>query len=127
MKNFFTKAIICFAVLVFCGITLVIPALAYDFDRDSGLEDLAKDTGHKEIETDFSTVTFRLIMPLLGVAYLILMMYAGYLWMAASGNQEQVSKAKKIIIAATIGLLLALASYAISYYVVSILGEGLVK
>ena len=53
----------------------------------------------------------------LGILSLILTIYAGFLWMWARGNEEEVTKAKKILEGGFIGLILVLASYGISYYV----------
>ncbi|OGF25674.1 hypothetical protein A2303_06765 [Candidatus Falkowbacteria bacterium RIFOXYB2_FULL_47_14] len=57
-----------------------------------------------------------------GVVFLILMIYAGYTWMLARGNDQQVEKAKNLITAAVIGLIIVLAAYAISYFVLSQIG-----
>ena len=50
----------------------------------------------------------------LGVVFLGLMIYAGLLWMTARGNEQEVAKAKNIIIYAVIGLVVVLAAYAIT-------------
>jgi len=50
----------------------------------------------------------------LGVVFLGMMIYAGYLWMLARGNEQEVEKAKNIIIYAVIGLVVVLAAYAIT-------------
>ena len=50
----------------------------------------------------------------LGVIFLGLMIYAGYLWMLARGNEQEVERAKNIIIAAVIGLVVVLSAYAIT-------------
>lgn len=42
--------------------------------------------------------------------------------MTAAGNEEQVGKAKKLLTAAIIGLIIVLSAYAISYFVISKLG-----
>lgn len=97
---------------------------AYNFENSTGLGTTVEGTGHKEINVQGDTAVFNIIMPLIGIAYLILMMYAGYLWMSAQGNEEQLKKAKGIIVTSTIGLLIALSSYAIAYYVVSNLQYG---
>ena len=52
----------------------------------------------------------------LGVVFFILIIYAGYLWMFSMGNEQTVTKAKEIIIAAVIGLVIVLAAYAITSY-----------
>ena len=50
----------------------------------------------------------------LGVVFLGLMIYAGYLWMLARGNEQEVEKAKNIIIYAVIGLVAVLGAYSIT-------------
>jgi len=65
-----------------------------------------------------------IIMPFLGVIFLMLMMYGGYRWMIAQGNEEEVEKAKKIIIRGIIGLIVVLSAYAFSYFFVDIFVEG---
>ena len=50
----------------------------------------------------------------MGVVFLILMIYGGYLWMLARGNEQEVEKAKNIIQNALIGLVIVLAAYAIT-------------
>lgn len=59
-----------------------------------------------------------------GVIFLILMVYGGFLWMTAGGNEEHVTKAKKLIMSATIGLFIVIGAYAITYYLTSVLLEA---
>jgi len=58
-------------------------------------------------------------LQVLGIIIVIMMVYGGFLWMTAGGNSDQVDKAKKIIINATIGLIITMAAYSISYFVVN--------
>lgn len=53
-----------------------------------------------------------------GVIFLVLMVYAGYLWMTARGAEEQIEKARKIITAAIIGLIITVGAYSITNFVV---------
>ncbi len=69
-------------------------------------------------------IVIRAALSFLGVLFLILMVYGGFLWMTARGNEDQVVKAKNLIIAAIIGLIIILASYAISYFVIDALTEN---
>ena len=57
-------------------------------------------------------------LALLGVVFLVLLVYGGYIWMIARGEEAEVTKAKGIIQMAVIGLVIVLAAYAITYYVV---------
>ncbi len=58
------------------------------------------------------------LLSFLGVIFLILMIYGGYVWMKARGNETDVKRARDIIIDALIGLIIVVAAYAISYFVV---------
>lgn len=126
---FLKNSILLFVAGFFC-VFLPLSVSAYNFEDESGLNNLASQTGHLEIENRGESIATRIsgaIMPLLGIIYLILMIYAGYLWMTASGNEDQIAKAKKIIATATVGLLVAFMSYAISIFVVSAFQKGLVQ
>jgi hypothetical protein len=63
-------------------------------------------------------------LSLLGVIFLILIIYGGYLWMTDRGSEQEVNKAKKIIQYAVIGLIIVLSAYAISYFVLSSLTKS---
>ena len=85
------------------------------------------DTSQTDPNPIISTV-ITIALSFLAVIFLILMVYGGFLWMTDRGNTEQVEKAKKLITAAIIGLIIVVAAYAISIYVVEIIGgEGLDK
>ncbi|PIR95104.1 hypothetical protein COT95_00495 [Candidatus Falkowbacteria bacterium CG10_big_fil_rev_8_21_14_0_10_37_6] len=73
---------------------------------------------NKDINEVVSTVIVA-IFALLGVIFLVLMIYAGFLWMTARGNDEQVSRAQKILQQSVIGLIIIVGAYAITYFVLS--------
>lgn len=61
----------------------------------------------------------KVFIGLLGIIFLLLTVYGGYLWLMARGSKEEVQKAKDTLTRAVIGLLIVLASYAIASFVVS--------
>ena len=63
-------------------------------------------------------------MGLLGILVVVIVVYAGFLWMTASGNEEKVGMAKRMITQATIGLILILLSYSIADFVIKAAVEG---
>jgi hypothetical protein len=65
-----------------------------------------------------------LILSFIGVIFLLLTIYAGILWMTASGNSAQVTKAKDILINAAIGLILVFAAYSITAFIGNNLSNG---
>ena len=54
-----------------------------------------------------------------GVIVVVLFIYGGFLWMTAGGSEEKVSKGKKYITNAVIGLIIIFAAYAITNFVVT--------
>jgi cbb3-type cytochrome oxidase subunit 3 len=57
------------------------------------------------------------ILSFIGVMFMLLIIYGGILWMTAMGKENQVEKAKNIIIQAVIGLVIVLAAYAITAFI----------
>ncbi len=57
------------------------------------------------------------VLATVGTIFLVLTIYAGILWMTASGNEEQVAKSQGIIKAAIIGLFITMSAYAITAFV----------
>lgn len=58
-------------------------------------------------------------LSLLGVLFMGLALYGGYLWMLARGNEEQVNKSKTLLRDAVIGLVIIVGAYAITYFVMA--------
>jgi TRAP-type C4-dicarboxylate transport system permease small subunit len=54
-----------------------------------------------------------------GVIFLILIVFAGYRWMTAGGNEEGVTKAKETLQRAVIGLAIVLFAYAMSIFIIN--------
>lgn len=72
--------------------------------------------------TDIRLVAARVIraaLGLLGIVAVALIIYAGYRWMTAGGNEEQIAEAKKIMVNAAIGLAIIFSAYAIVSFVIS--------
>ncbi len=62
-------------------------------------------------------------LALVGVIFLVLMVYAGFLWMTAGGKSDQVQKAKDLMIRAIIGVIIISAAYAITTFVFRAIGS----
>jgi hypothetical protein len=63
----------------------------------------------------------RVFIGFLGIIAVILIMYAGWLWMTSEGNEEQLAKAKKVLKNAFIGLVIILLSFGIVTYLINLL------
>lgn len=88
---------------------------------DVGLNgDVAATTGLAA--TDVRLVVARIIrtvLGLLGIIALLIVLYGGFSYMTAGGDDEKVGSAKKILVNGGIGLLIILSSYAITSFVIS--------
>lgn len=63
----------------------------------------------------------------LGVIFILLTVYAGYLWMTARGKEEKVEEAQSILTNAVIGLVIIVAAYAITYFVLFYISKDYIK
>lgn len=61
--------------------------------------------------------TIKILLDFVGIIFIILIIYAGYTWMLARGNETEAQKAKDTITRAIIGLFIVLAAYAITAFV----------
>ncbi|KKW17395.1 MAG: hypothetical protein UY58_C0004G0019 [Candidatus Magasanikbacteria bacterium GW2011_GWA2_50_22] len=78
--------------------------------------------------TDIRIIIARIIrvaLGFLGLLALILILYGGFLWMTSAGNEEQIGKAKKVLINATIGLVIILSAFAIVQFIIRALTQAL--
>jgi len=66
-----------------------------------------------------------LLMTFLGIIAVVIMLYGGFMWMTAAGNDDRVSTAKKIITAGVIGLIIILAAFLIVNFVVENVSNSL--
>jgi len=123
MNGFFSENNLYKIIMTVLSFVLLLPdkAKSYDFQGNSGLKKTAQGTGHADISiftpgglASGIGMVINIVLSLLGVVFLILMVYGGYLWMSSSGNEEQVNKAKKIITSAIVGLVITAAAYAIT-------------
>ncbi|MDP2656723.1 MAG: hypothetical protein Q8P11_04125 [bacterium] len=70
-------------------------------------------------------LVIQVVLTLLGIIFLILSLYAGFLWMTAAGEKEKVEKAQSMLMQAVIGLIIVLAAQGVTYWVLSTLGSSI--
>lgn len=125
MKKFYLK-LIPFIILAFLALSLPTIILAKGttpgyFESIKGkLETAGGQAGYGDETPPTPAVVAAGIVKILlggiGIIFLGLMIYGGYLWMTAHGNEEKVTKAKDIIKNSIIGLAVVLSAYAITYF-----------
>lgn len=97
----------------------ILPASA-QVEIGEGLDDVGLGAGFSPDQDlpDIIGSFISVFLGLLGIIFLVLVLYAGFLWMTAQGETEKTEKAKKLLTQAVIGLVIILGAYAISGFVV---------
>jgi len=95
----------------------------WDKASQGGLNEVGKaygQTGTPAEDYDIRIMAARIIrrvLELLGLIFLVLIIYAGFKWMTAGGEEEKISAAKKLLTNSVIGLIIIFAAFAIATYV----------
>lgn len=88
----------------------------------AGYEAANKDTALFLVQT-----AINIFLSLIGVLLLVLILYAGYNWLTARGEEEKVTKAKDTLKRAITGIIIIIAAYAISVFVMGKIEQGTLK
>ncbi|MBI1961451.1 MAG: Ig-like domain-containing protein, partial [Parcubacteria group bacterium] len=94
-----------------------------NFGLDSEFSQVAVQSD-RDLKSVITTIV-NIALGFLGTVAVIIIIYAGYLWMTASGNEEQITRAKSILRNAVIGLVIIMASWAIAAFVINRLGGAI--
>lgn len=110
-----------FGLLAFAPAAMAEPPCGITPGDPLGLDCIEKG-GSKLTKNDpriIATGIINVVLGVLGTIATVLIFYAGFLWMTAAGNEDNVAKAKTIMSAAVIGLVIILAAYSISSFVIN--------
>ncbi len=69
----------------------------------------------------------QVFLSILSLVMIILILYGGYLWLTARGNEQQVEEAQHTIRSAVLGALVIIASAAITSFVIGKIGGALLR
>ena len=90
----------------------------------TGLEDTAGEAGIRT--DDLSSLAGSVVgygLGILGTVFLILMIVGGIIWMTAAGNDQRITRAKGLLVAAFIGIAIVFFSYAITALVGGVIAQ----
>lgn len=114
-----------YSLIIFAGLLLllVFPVTVFGLDLGTGLAGkAAKTAGYAPATSTTFAETLgsivKIALSFVGVIFLSLTFYAGFLWMTAKGNTEQIDSAQNIIRSAIIGLIITVGAYSITNFVV---------
>lgn len=92
----------------------------------NGLNKTAENAGYtdtsslgKKSPEQIIAIIINAVLGLIGVLLLFLLIYGGFVWMKARGNDAETKRAQDIIRNAIIGMILVLTAYIITFYVYS--------
>ena len=113
---------------LFFGITKTSALSLKDaFNTDSNASDLQQFASSANYETEqtkspeyYLGIALKSLFSVLGVICITLLIYSGFIWMTARGNETKVQKAKENIINVTIGLILVISGYALTVFLLNI-------
>jgi len=137
----YKKTILSLSLVLFiftCAVFFLVPSALAQIDPAHGTfiryfwEDVARIGGYQDPATISSTsdvviiLTFmvRIVLGLVGTIFILIMIYAGIMWMTAQGNSEKVEKAKSTIREAIYGIIIVLTAYAITYFITKMLTQA---
>lgn len=116
------KAIVAFGLAAMMAAFAVVPALAQQGNLgDTVNEGLDYGTivgwGTQDLKTTIMNIV-NIIMGFLGIVAILIILYGGFQWMTAGGNDDKVASAKHTITAGVVGLVVVIGAYAIASFVV---------
>lgn len=113
------KFLVFFITFLLC-LCLGLPVLSAGLGSAGGVfKQIGSQAGADAYQTpqDLIGVAINAALTLVGLFFLVLMIYAGYLWLTARGEEEPINKAKKIITSSIIGFVLVASAYSITVFV----------
>jgi hypothetical protein len=123
MAKIFTTRTIVLSLVLLAAVWLILPtqalaqaSLGIEVGANTGL-------GSRDLK-DTIVLIIEVLLGFLGIAAVVVILYGGYIWMTAAGNEEKVEQGKKILVNAVIGLVVILAAFAVVMYVVNVIGAA---
>jgi hypothetical protein len=86
---------------------------------DLGVDQVGKGTGLAggDIRVVIASI-IRVALGFLGIIAVLIIIYGGYTWMTAGGDETKIEQAKKILTNAVIGLVIILSAYALTSFII---------
>lgn len=98
-------------VFLFCAYAFAQPDLGLEYGAQTGL-------GSQDVRVTIANI-IRIALGLLGMVALVIILWGGFIWMTAGGDENKVATAKKILFNGFIGLIIIMSSYAITSFVIN--------
>ncbi len=94
-----------------------------------GLDTTAEEAGFDPEGTEADATALvanfvNVLMTISGIVFLLIIVYGGFLYMTAGGQEDRIKKAKRMLVSGIIGVIIITSSFAISFYVFQKLAEA---
>lgn len=76
--------------------------------------------GSADLESSIASI-ISIVLGFLGMIAVIIILLGGFKWMTSAGNEDKIGEAKKLITNGVIGLVIILAAYALTTFVIGVL------
>ena len=80
--------------------------------------------GDRPLKESINSI-IQILLGFLGILAVIIILWGGFMWMTAAGDESKVDKAKKLIISGIVGIVIILAAYIIANFVIGTIGAEL--
>lgn len=126
-QRYKTALIVIFLII---GAVFLVPEILYaQTEVQTGVESVSTNFGSAGLFQIIRTI-ISVFLGIVGVLAVIIIMYGGFIWMTAQGDDEKVKKAQRILRNGIIGLVIIMAAYAIASFIINALlgatGGGMV-
>jgi hypothetical protein len=125
MKNIATMFVMTTMLAGLFGAFMLVPvthALTFDDDALTQLKSVGDAATYAEATQNTLPQTIgrliKIVLGFLGIILIVIVIYAGFLWMTAGGEPDGVKKAREWLTNAIIGLAIILSAYAITDFVI---------
>jgi|GEM_PF-708150 len=102
----------------------ILRSLLYAADT-AGYENLTNETAGSGGVILLVATGVQIFISLIGIYFMIMLIYAGFTWMTAQGDKDKVAKAQTIARENVIGLAIVIAAYLITYTVLYYVGGAI--
>jgi len=129
MSKNLVKRISVFAIMVLFAVSMFafVPAVDATGNADNMLwggyqNNVQNATGlGNEDPRQMAANVVNILLGFLGIIAVLIILFGGFKWMTAAGNEDQVGQAKKMIAAGVIGLIIILMAFGLAQFVIDAL------
>lgn len=122
MKKIFFKFLFSIFIFSFLFISALVPVFFASADPDFGEGIIQDNIGLSDKSPiEIAAKLINNILIILSILAVALVIFAGFKWMTAAGNDEEITKAKKLLSSGVIGLIIILSAWGISLFIMEII------